>query len=56
MVYGIMETHQVWWLWWKIPSVNKENAALTHWGLDKMATVFVDDIFICIFFNENFWI
>ena len=28
--------------------------ALTHWGRDKIAASFADDIFICIFFNENF--
>ena len=29
---------------------------LTPWGRDKMAIIFADDIFICIFFNENIWI
>ena len=28
---------------------------LTHWDQDKMATIFPDDIFICIFLNENIW-
>ena len=28
---------------------------LTHWGRDKMATHFADDIFKCIFFEENIW-
>ena len=26
---------------------------LTHWGRDKMATTLADDIFKCIFLNEN---
>ena len=25
----------------------------THWGHDKMAATFADDIFICIFLNKN---
>ena len=29
---------------------------LTHWGRDKMAAIFPDDIFKCIFLNENTWI
>ena len=30
---------------------------LTHWGWDKMAAIFwPDDIFKCIFFDENVWI
>ena len=29
---------------------------LTHRGRDKMAAIFADDIVICIFLNENFWI
>ena len=29
---------------------------LTHWGQDKMAAFFPDDIFKWIFFNENVWI
>ena len=29
---------------------------LTHWGRDKMATIFTDDIFKCIFLNEKVWI
>ena len=30
--------------------------ALTHWGQDKMAINFPEDIFKCIFLNENVWI
>ena len=30
--------------------------ALTHWGQDKMAAILADDIFKCIFLNENIWI
>ena len=30
--------------------------ALTHWGRNKMAAIFPDDILIRIFFNENVWI
>ena len=37
------------------PSIDV-TCALTHWGRDKMAAIFADDIFICIFLNENFWI
>ena len=29
---------------------------LTHWDLGKMADKFADDIFQCIFLNENCWI
>ena len=29
---------------------------LTHWGQDKMAAIFPDDIFKWIFLNENVWI
>ena len=29
---------------------------LTHWGRDKMAAFFADDIFTCIFLNEKVWI
>ena len=29
---------------------------LTHWGRVKMAAIFADDIFICIFLNKSFWI
>ena len=29
---------------------------LTHWGRDKMAAIFPDDIFKCIFLNETVWI
>ena len=28
---------------------------LTHRGRDKMAVIFSDDIFKCIFLNENVW-
>ena len=28
----------------------------THWGQDKMADIFADDIFKYIFLNENVWI
>ena len=28
----------------------------TQWGRDKMADMFADDIFKCIFLNENIWI
>ena len=27
-----------------------------HWGRDKVADIFGDDIFKCIFLNENVWI
>ena len=27
-----------------------------HWGRDKMAAIFADDIFKCIFLNEKVWI
>ena len=30
-------------------------SALTHWGRDRMAVI-SDDIFKCIFLNENVWI
>ena len=40
-------------LWW--PSL-RLLCSLTHWGRDKMAAFFADDIFKCIFLNENFWI
>ena len=30
--------------------------ALTHWGRHKMAANFADDMFKCIFLNENVWI
>ena len=30
--------------------------ALTHWSRDKMEAIQSDDIFKCIFFNENVWI
>ena len=26
---------------------------LTHWGQDKIAAIFADDIFNCIFLSEN---
>ena len=29
---------------------------LPHWGGDKMAAIFADVIFKCIFLNENVWI
>ena len=29
---------------------------LAHWGRDKMAPIFSDDILKCIFLNENAWI
>ena len=29
---------------------------LTHWGWDKMADIFADNSFKCIFLNENVWI
>ena len=29
---------------------------LTHWGRNKKAAIFADNIFICISLNENFWI
>ena len=29
---------------------------LRHWGRDKMARHFPDDIFTCIFLNDNVWI
>ena len=35
-------------IWW--------SGCLTHWGRDKSAPIFADNIFICIFLNENFLI
>ena len=35
---------------------NKMLCRLSHWGRDKMATIFADDIFKWIFSNENVWI
>ena len=32
------------------------NLILAQWGQNKMATILADNIFICIFLNENFWI
>ena len=29
---------------------------LTHWGLDKMTTTLANDVFKCIYLNENAWI
>ena len=29
---------------------------LTHWGWDKLAALFADDIFKCIFLDEYIWI
>ena len=29
---------------------------LTHWGRDEMAATLADDVFKCIFLNENVWI
>ena len=31
------------------------SAWLAHWGRDNMTAIFPDDIFICIFLNENEW-
>ena len=39
-----------WWCQW---SDRKENE-LTHWGRDKLYDIF-QNIFKCIFFNENVW-
>ena len=39
-----------------IPNEVPGLADLTHWGWDKMAAIFADDIFWYIFLNENFWI
>ena len=39
-----------------IPNEVPRHADLTHWGWDKMAAIFADDIFWYIFLNENFWI
>ena len=30
-----------------------DDIVLIHWGRDRMATIFPDDIFKCIFLNEN---
>ena len=43
-----------WILMLGLPCVSRSSAASTHWGRDKMATIF--DIFKCIFLNENVWI
>ena len=32
------------------------DSILTHWGRDKIGRHFADDIFICIFLDENVWI
>ena len=39
---------------WNIPSLVSEE--LTHWGWDKMAATWADDIFKCNFINENVWV
>ena len=36
-----------------INSPNADDKELTHLPLDKMATILADDIFKCIFLNEN---
>ena len=36
-----------------IPGNSGQYNALTHWGRDKMDAIFTDDIFKCIFLNEN---
>ena len=44
---------------WNCPPVNDQeltdNNELTHWGRDKMADIFADNLFKCIFLNENVW-
>ena len=46
---------------WHMPSGHVQNFMLikclwTHWDWDKMAATLADDIFKCIFLNENVWI
>ena len=44
------------YIYYIIPSPHPTpDGCLTHWGRDKMAK-FPDDIFKCIFLNENVWI
>ena len=44
----------------RVPQCSKTSGEwtilLTQWGRDKNRQHFADDIFKCIFFNENFWI
>ena len=42
---------QPWWIW-----VIVSHGPITHPPLDKMAAILADDIFKCIFLNENDWI
>ena len=46
------------YLLWNIPlfSTIRFNKQLTHLPLDKMATIWADDIFNRIFLNEKVWI
>ena len=41
------------WYQFKISVASLKGNELTHWGRDKMAVIFADDIFKCIFINEN---
>ena len=34
--------------------VSLSHSKLTHWGQEKMAAIFADNIIKCIFLNENF--
>ena len=45
------------WCFLLSPSLDDVGLLLiTHWGRDKMAAIFSDDIFKCIFFSVNVWI
>ena len=43
----LSKTMQILYQWW---------CMLTHWGCDKMAPHFADNILKCLFLNENIWI
>ena len=40
-------------IWNNIPQYVRDATCLTHLSLDKMATILSDDVFNCIFLNEN---
>ena len=40
-------------LWYSLEPID---SILTQWGQDKMADMFADDIFKCIFLNKDIWI
>ena len=45
-----MRFHQIW------PVILKDTIRSTHWGWDKMATIFQTTFSNAFFFNENAWI